>query len=272
MMKESNTIVESENRFTKKEIGRLGLRSVFLQSCFNYERMQGAGWAYTLMPYLRKIHKDDESLSVALKDNMDFINTNPTVSPFLMGFLLSLEEKMEDRNLINSLKVALFGPLAGIGDALLWFTLLPIVAGVCASFAQQGSLIGPIAFFIIYLGLFLSRIYTARFGYDIGAKAIDKIKNVSKSLTKGATTLGVTVIGALIATYVKINVLSQIQINSEHSISLQTDFFDKILPNILPLGYTFLMYYLLKKKKVNPTILIVVTFSLAIIGSVLGVL
>ncbi|WP_034849569.1 PTS galactosamine transporter subunit IID [Clostridium hydrogeniformans] len=264
---------ESKNLFTKKEIGKLGLRSIFLQSCFNYERMQGAGWAYSMMPYLKKIHKDDkEALSVAMKDNMEFINTNPTISPFLMGFLLSLEEKKEDRNLINSLKVALFGPLAGIGDALLWFTLLPIIAGICASFAQQGSLLGPIVFFIVYLGIFLSRIFLARFGYELGTKAIDKIKESSKALTKGATTLGVTVIGALIATYVNITVLSEIKINAEHSISLQKDFFDKILPNILPLAYTFLMYYFLKKKKVSPTVLIIATFALAIIGSLLGVL
>lgn len=267
MMKESNSI------FSKKEISKLGLRSVFLQSCFNYERMQGAGWAYTLMPYLKKIHKDDkEALSVAMKDNMEFINTNPTISPFLMGFLLSLEEKKEDRNLINSLKVALFGPLAGIGDALLWFTVLPIVAGICASFAQQGSVLGPIIFFIVYLGIFLSRMLLAGFGYNLGTKAIDKIKESSKALTKAATTLGVTVIGALIATYVNVKVLSEIKINAEHSIALQGDFFDKILPNILPLAYTFLMYYFLKKKQVSPTILIVGTFALAIVGSVLGVL
>lgn len=264
---------ESNNLFSKKEIRKLGIRSLFLQSCFNYERMQGAGWAYSMMPYLKKIHKDDkEGLAVALKDNMDFINTNPTVSPFLMGFLLSLEEKKEDRTLINSLKVALFGPLAGIGDALLWFTLLPIVAGVCASFAGQGSVLGPILFFVVYLGIFFSRIFLSSFGYNLGTKAIDKIKESSKALTKGATTLGVTVIGALIATYVNITVLTQIPINEEHSISLQADFFDKILPSILPLAYTLLMYYFLKKKKVNPTVLIIATFGLAIIGSLLGVL
>lgn len=264
---------ESKNLFSKKEIKKLGLRSIFLQSCFNYQRMQGSGWAFTMMPYLKKIHKEDkDGLSNALKDNMEFINTNPTVSSFLMGFLLSLEEKKEDRNLINSLKVALFGPIAGIGDALLWFTILPIVAGISASFAQQGSLLGPIIFFMVYLGIFISRIFLAGFGYNLGTKAIDKIKESSKALTKGATTLGVTVIGALIATYVNINVLSEIKINAEHSIYLQADFFDKILPNILPLGYTFLMYYFLKKKQVSPTVLIVVTFAVAILGSVLGVL
>ncbi len=42
--------------------------------------------------------------------------------------------------------MALFGPIAGIGDAIFWFTLLPIMAGICSSFASQGNLLGPILF------------------------------------------------------------------------------------------------------------------------------
>lgn len=45
-----------------------------------------------------------------------------------MGLIVSLEENNEERSLIKGLKVALFPPLAGIGDAIFWFTLLPIVA------------------------------------------------------------------------------------------------------------------------------------------------
>lgn len=53
---------------------------------------------------------------------------------------------------------------------------------------------------------------------------------------------------------------------------LQEDFFDKIFPNILPLGYTFLMYYLLKNKRVSPVVLILTTFILGIILSFFGIL
>ena len=64
-----------------------------------------------------------------------------------MGLLISMEEKGENRDTIKGLKVALFGPIAGIGDAIFWFTLLPIMAGICSSFASQGNLLGPILFF-----------------------------------------------------------------------------------------------------------------------------
>lgn len=42
--------------------------------------------------------------------------------------------------------------------------------------------------------------------------------------------------------------------------------------NILPIGYTFLLFYFLRKKHVSPIMLIVVTFVLALILSLLGIL
>lgn len=262
-----------EKVLTKKDITKLGLRSVLLQASFNYERMQAGGWLYSMLPFLKKIYKNDKKgLSESMKDNLEFINTSPPMVPFLMGLLLSLEESKESRTTIQGLKVALFGPLAGIGDAIFWFTVLPIVAGISASFAQSGSLVGPIIFFLVYLGIFLLRIFWAHLGYNLGTKAITLIKENSEMISKAATILGVTVIGGLIASYVHINVLAHIKISAGHTIALQKDFFDHIFPNILPFGYTFLMYYFLKSKKVSPVLLIVVTFVLAIILSFLGVL
>lgn len=269
-MKESNG---NNKVLTKKDITKLGLISSFLQASFNYERMQAGGFLVAQLPFLKKIYKDDkQGLSEAMKDNLEFINTHPNFVGFLMGLLLSLEENKEDRSLIKGLKVALFGPLAGIGDAIFWFTILPIVAGISASFAIQGNVLGPIIFFAVYVTIFCLRIVWTRLGYNLGTKAIDIIKTSSQTISRAATILGCTVIGGLIASYVHISVLAKIAINAKHSISLQTDFFDRILPNILSLGYTFLMFYLLKKKKVSPVVLIFTTFVLAILLSFLGVL
>ena len=86
------------------DIKKLAMRSALLQSSYNYERMQGMGWTHAMLPALEKIYKDDkEGLANAMKDNSGFINTNPTAAAFLMGLIISLEEKKEDRNLINSL-------------------------------------------------------------------------------------------------------------------------------------------------------------------------
>ena len=264
---------ESKKVLTKKDITKLGLMSSFLQASFNYERMQAGGFTVAQLPFLKKIYKNDKkAISDAMSDNLEFINTHPNLVGFLMGLLISLEENNEDRSIIKGLKVALFGPLAGIGDAIFWFTLLPIVAGISASFAMEGSVLGPIIFFTVYLIVFILRIAWTHLGYNLGVKAIDKIKHNSKVIGKAATVLGVTVIGGLIASYVKINVLTNIGGNERKPVSLQTDFFDKIFPNILPLGYTLLMYFLIKNKKISPVVLIFSTFIMSILLSFVGIL
>ncbi|MCI1880695.1 MAG: PTS N-acetylgalactosamine transporter subunit IID [Sporolactobacillus sp.] len=263
----------NRGQLTKHDIDKLAIRSIFNQTAFNYERMQSAGWLYSMLPGLKKIYqKDKAGLSQAMKDNLEFMNTNNNTAPFLMAMLLSLEEHGEKRSTINGLRVALFGPLAGIGDAIFWFTILPIVAGVTASFCKQGSLIGPIVFFLVYVGIFFLRIFWARLGYFTGTKAITKIRENSAIIARAAGILGVTVIGGLIATYVDIQLVAKFTVTAGHSISLQKDFLDKIFPNILPLGYTFLMYWFLKAKNTNPVILIAATFIFAIVFSYLGVL
>lgn len=258
---------------SRKDITKLGFRSILLQASFNYQRMQAGGWLYAQLPFLKKIFKDDKKgLSEAMKDNLEFINTSPPIVSLLMGLLLSLEENKESRSTIRGLKLALFGPLAGIGDAIFWFTLLPVIAGITASISQSGNILGPILFFAVYLVVFFMRIFWAHTGYSLGTRAITKIKENSEVVAKAATILGVTVIGGLIATYVHIDIASTLTISKGHTISIQKDFLNRIFPNIIPFGYTFLMYYFLKYKNANPVTLILVTFVMAILFSYLGVL
>ena len=97
------------SEISKKDITRLGFRSSLLQASFNYERMQAGGFTWAMLPILKKIYKDDKpGLSAAMKDNLEFINTHPNLVGFLMGLLISMEEKGENRDTIKGLKVALF--------------------------------------------------------------------------------------------------------------------------------------------------------------------
>jgi len=257
----------------KKDITKLAYFSTFLQASFNYERMQSGGFLVAQLPALKKIYHDDKKgLSDAMVDNLEFINTHPNLVGFLMGLLISMEEAKENRATIKGLKVALFAPLAGIGDAIFWFTLLPIMAGICASLAISGSIVGPILFFLVYLGVFFMRYFLTHLGYNLGTKAVVTIKDASTVVSKAATVLGCTVIGGLIGAYVNINLATEIYVNEAKTVSLQTDFFDMIFPNILSFGYVFLMYYLLRNRKISPVVLIISTFVMAIVLSFFGIL
>lgn len=266
-------MAEYKKVLTKSDITKLGIRSSLLQASFNYERMQAGGWTWAMLPTLEKIYGDDkEKMAAAMTDNLEFINTHPNFVGFLMGLLLSLEESGESRDLIKGLKVALFGPIAGIGDAIFWFTLLPIVAGISCSFASQGSLLGPMIFVSVYVVIWVLRIVWTRLGYTLGTKSIDMIKDNSEIISNSATILGITVIGALIASYVSINLLPVITVDGGIEVPVQSEFFDKIIPNFLPMLYTLAMFYLLKKKQVSPIVLIIGTIVLAIVCSFIGLL
>ena len=257
----------------KKDITKLAFMSMFLQASFNYERMQAGGFLCSQLPALKKIYKDDkEGLSAAMKDNLEFINTHPNLVGFLMGLLISMEEAHADRNTIKGLKLALFAPIAGIGDAIFWFTILPIVAGISASMAIEGSVVGPIIFFATYVVIYILRFVWTHLGYNLGTKAVGTIVEGAERIGKAATILGCTVIGALIANYVSISVALEIPVNEAKTVLVQQDFFDKIFPNILSIGYVFLMYYFLKQKKVSPVVLIIATFVVAIVCSFFGIL
>lgn len=123
MMKmESKENKNNESKLTKHDITMLGIRSSLLQASFSYERMQAGGWTWAQIPVWRKIFGNDKkALSQTMADNLEFINTSPPLVSILMGLLTSLEEKHVNRETIRGLKNGLFGPMAGIGDAIYWY-------------------------------------------------------------------------------------------------------------------------------------------------------
>ena len=147
---------------------------------------------------------------------------------------------------------------------------LPIVAGISCSFASQGSVLGPIIFFATYVVIWILRIVWTRLGYTLGTRSIDIITENSDMIANSATILGITVIGALIASYVTINLLPVIKVDGGIEVAVQAEFFDRIFPNFLPMCVTLLLFWLLKKKQANPIVLIVSIIVLSILGAWIG--
>ena len=136
---------------SKATLNKMVWRSLNLQGSFNYERMQAAGWLYSILPGLLEIHGEGtEDLKISMGHNLEFFNTHPFLVTFVMGIILSLEQQKADIATIRAVRVAAMGPLGGIGDAIFWFTLVPIAAGICSNMAIEGNIMGPIMFLLIF--------------------------------------------------------------------------------------------------------------------------
>lgn len=258
------------NKLTKKDITNMGLLSIIEQSAFSFERMQAPGFTLSMLPAFKKIYGDSkEDLSEFMTYNMEFMNTEPHMATFLMGLILSMEEHGEDRKLIEGIRNGLFGPFAGLGDAVFWFTLLPISAAICCSLAQDGSVLGPILYIAIWFLAAISRIWFAHFGYNLGVKAVATISESTKYVTKAAGILGVMVVGGLIPSYISFTFSDALKFGMGDGTTVQT-VFDNILPNILPLGFVFFIFWFFKKKNANVLAIILGIIAFGIVLSFLG--
>lgn len=261
----------SKKVIEKKDLNKMVWRSLLLQGSFNYERMQGGGWTYGLIPGLKKIHTNEQDLSSSLLDHLQFFNTHPFLITFVQGVILALEEAKEDRETIRGIKVALMGPLGGIGDALFWLTLLPITGGIAASLSSQGNIAGPIMFLIVFnIVHFGLRFALMHYGYGTGTRAIASLKEGTKKISRAASIVGLMVVGALIASYVNFSLDWVIQAG-EIPVNIQEEVLDSIMPRLLPLLYTIFCYWLLKKGR-SPLVLIGVTILIGLVGSLLGIM
>ena len=86
-------MAENKIKLTKADRRSVMLRSQFLQGSWNYERMQNGGWAYSLIPALKKLYPNKDDASAALKRHLEFFNTHPYIAAPILGVTLALEEE-----------------------------------------------------------------------------------------------------------------------------------------------------------------------------------
>ena len=296
---------------SKKERLSVALRSTFLQGSWNYERMQNGGWAFSIIPAIKKLYKTEEERSAALKRHLEFINTHPYVASPVIGVTLALEEERAngaevDDAAIQGVKVGMMGPLAGVGDPVFLFTVRPILGALGASLAMTGNIMGPILFFVLWNVIRWGFMwYTQEFGYKAGAKITEDLSGgLLQKVTKGASILGMFILGSLVQRWVSISfqpVVSKVSLSDgayidwgklpEEAKGIQQAFeqyasglsltptkittlqnnLDSLIPGLVPLLLTLFCMWLLKKN-VSPIIIIIALFLVGIGGHLIGLL
>lgn len=264
---------------SKKDLTRVFWRSFAMEWSWNYERQANLGYGFAMVPIIDKLYKDRlEEKAAALQRHLEFFNTTPHVSTLILGISSAMEEQNAtqeefDTDSINNVKVGLMGPLAGIGDSLFWGTLRIIATGIGTSLALQGNVLGPILFFLIFnIPHVILRYICMMGGYKFGAGFLSKVQQngLMEKVTYGASIVGLMSIGAMIATMVAINIPFTYESNGASIVI--GDILNSIMPGLLPLLFTGFIYWLVTKKKMKTTWVLMLIILIGILGSLTGIL
>ena len=256
---------------TNSDLRHIFFRSMLLEANFNFETWQNTGFAFAMIPVLKKLYKTKESMAAALQRHLQLFNTSTYGCTLILGLTTAMEEQNSrdtdfNADSINSVKLGLMGPLAGVFDSLFWGTLKVIAAGVGTSLALKGNVSGVVLFILLFNVPHLLLRYQLTFiGYKAGTTFLQKLSrsNVMDRLTQGAAILGLMVVGAMPATLMNIHT----PVSFGEGAGLQ-GILDQIVPALVPLGLTFLVYYFVKKG-VKTTYLLLGLLGLGFVGSLL---
>lgn len=147
------------------------LRTFFLQSGWNYDRMQHLGFAFAMLPALRQIHAGSEPLKGAVQRHLEYFNTHPYLAPTLIGASIPLEAEVQRGTRrpdeVTSFKNGIMGSYGAIGDSFFWAALKPFggVVAVALILAGAGGF-GPLVF---VLGFDAVALAVRAYGFFVGA-------------------------------------------------------------------------------------------------------
>lgn len=298
-------------QLSKSDRKKVWWRSTFLQGSWNYERMQNLGWAYALIPAIKKLYTSKEDQAAALQRHLEFFNTHPYVAAPIIGVTLALEEERAngaeiDDTAIQGVKIGMMGPLAGVGDPVFWFTIRPILGALGASLAMAGNIVGPLLFFFGWNIIRMAFLwYTQELGYRAGSEITKDLSGgIIQKITKGASILGMFILAVLVERWVSIrftvnlpstklsegayiefpkgNVtgteLQGILGKVADGLSLSPEKantlqgqLNSLIPGLMGLALTFLCMWLLKKK-VSPITIIIGLFIVGIAARFFGIM
>ena len=253
---------------TRRVLNRAFWRYVFaFEISWNYERMQALGFCWAMIPVLRHLNPDNNKFAAAMQRHLVFFNTSKVVGgPLILGTTIAMEEAGSTVS-ADGVKVAMMGPMAGIGDTITFALYNSIIFSLGANWAIEGHLYGPIFTAVMVLIPYLAvRRWQFNLGYKEGRNLVTRLSSGSLAkLTEGATVLGMIVLGGFIPYIVKI--VTKLTYNHGQPLQAQLD---AVLPFLLPVALTAFVYFLLKKFNLNPIWAIVVVFAIGVVLGGLG--
>lgn len=228
-----------------------------------------------------KLYPGDHDRQVDLLERYSgFYMTDYTWGGTLHGILVGMEEKRAadiyengdseiSAELIEAVKNGLMGPLAGFGDTLNQSVVRAATIAYSQPLAAAGN---PLGAFIGFLGndfyRWIVSFSTFFLGYKGGLEFVEKL-TTSKLVDKALTIAGIfsmMMMGALAAKNVKFATV--IQLTEKMSLD---GLVETMLPGLYQIGPPMLVFWLISKKKINTTWIVVGIMVVALILAALGI-
>ncbi|MEE1400550.1 MAG: PTS system mannose/fructose/sorbose family transporter subunit IID [Bulleidia sp.] len=250
-----------------------------MQTNWNYERQMNTAFMYGMSHCIDRLYPEEDEIEKkkeAYRRHLEFFNITPQCGALTLGIAQAMEEEYAenpdtfDPAAINAVKVALMGPLSGIGDSLFQGTIRIIAMSIGISLAQQGSILGPILAALISVSTSASITWLfAKLGYTKGQEFVRQMSqsNVMEKVMFVCSIAGLFVIGGMSASLANLTT----PIAFGEAFVLQ-NVLDGILPKMLPLIMTWIMYGIIKSGKVKPMVVIIGCFVAGIILNYFGIL
>ncbi len=244
----------------------------------SYERLQAPSFCNAVAKNLKEFYPEPTDYAEALSRNLEFYNTEGTFGSVVIGITLAMEEEKSKGNVtgdvITGVKLGLMGPIAGIGDTLIWGMSKSILLGLACTFALEGNPVAMIFPFMFTAMIFFVGRYACQLGYKLGGDAVPKLlqSGTMNTIITAASVLGLFMMGALSASYVKVSTPLSLSISSTGAVIGLQNNLDAILPGMLQLLAIFGIYWYFTHKGQNYIKLVLTILVLSIVAAFFGIL
>ena len=134
---------------------------------------------------------------------------------------------------------------------------------------MQGNPLGIFLWAAFTFAFLAVRILEVEWGYNMGINVVTKLGKQITVFTEACSVLGLTVVGSLISSVVKLQT-GIIYTNGDVTMKVQ-ELLDGVMPSLLPVAAVALIYYFMNKKKVKMTHMILIIIILSWIGAACGI-
>ncbi|MDM8299350.1 PTS system mannose/fructose/sorbose family transporter subunit IID [Collinsella tanakaei] len=249
-----------------------------------FDRMIAPAFCFGLIPVLKKLYKNKVFLAEALQRHLQFFNTQAVWGGgIISGITVSLEEERAkalnageealDATMIQNTKIGLMGPLAGVGDSIDSGTVQYICISLFLGLCQEGNPLGAVMPFVCFAtATFIYGYLFTRMGYTMGRRAALEVMKGGriKSIIDALGVLGLFMMGAMAASYVKLTTPIQADLSGKPFVLQET--LDGIIPGILPLIAVMALFFFFQKKGMKVTQAMLGFTVILIVLAVIGIL